>query len=261
MHFEKAPDGRRWPLIERNRLSAADIEVLRAQFAAAFDVGIEKDTAGNAVSFGHMIRQDRCDIAGTAISTVLASPAGETARALLGDDLAFLVDNCSFRFHETDNTRSHLGFHLDADFVGVRSLALNLWVPLTSVGETAPGLTFLTPEIDARPLLDRWWDFVASKPNPSSAPLRIRFDPENIRNAVSGPEDSHLLSPVLDPGDALVFHQFVMHATQKMDGPHPTRRSMEFRVCAADAIPTFYANRGLPIFRWRCSQGTWRPVD
>jgi len=261
VHFAHAPDGRKWPLIEKGLLGAAALETLEACFDQAFAVGLERDGLHNSISFGHVARRDRRPVIDRAITAMLASPAGERLRWLLGDDLAFLVDNCSLRFHESGNDESRLRFHFDADFIGTTHLAVNVWVPLDPVGETSPGLTFLDPEVDGRPLVQIWQSKMRLAEDPSRPMHMVRFRDDFIDSALSAVSGKTLLTPVLAPGDAVLFNQFVLHSTQKMAGPHARRRSYEFRVAAAGAIPTFYANFEKPVQHWSWRDGAWTALD
>jgi hypothetical protein len=261
VYFDKAPDGRSWPLVERAVFAPAVIDTLGACFSAAFEVGLEKEGLHNAVSFAHLIRKGRRDLTDAAIRAVLTGGGGDKLRWLLGDDLVFLVDNCSHRYHESGNAESRLGLHFDADFIGIRHLAVNLWVPLDPVGETAPGLTFLDPRVDTRTFIEEWRELIQRMPDPRRPLVRGRFDPDYVLRVAGEQVPEPMVTPVLAPGDALLFNQFIMHATQLMDGPHDLRRSFEFRVSSAGKIPTFYAFREMPLQHWSWRDGDWVAVD
>jgi hypothetical protein len=261
MYFAAAPDGRRWPLVERGLADAPTLETLDACFREAFEVGQEFEGLHNSVSLGHAIREGRREIADRAIAAVLAAPAGERLRWILGNDLVFLINNCSLRYHEPENDESRLRYHFDADFIGSQHLAINLWVPLDPVGETSPGLTFLNPDADGRLLIQAWHQRISETADPSRPQIKIRFREDFILSAIEGQVDQPFVTPVLARGDALLFNQFVLHATQEMAPPHAKRRSIEFRVAAAGAIPNFYRNHGRPEEHWSWREGTWSRGD
>lgn len=261
MHFTQAPDGRPWPLLERGVLDETRIAQLSQRFDEAFAIGVEKDDGSNSVSFGHMARQNRRDVTDAMISTVLESRSGDLLRSLLGEDLVFLIDHCSLRFHQSGNEQSVLRYHLDADFIGIRNLMVNLWVPLCPVGRDRPGLTFLKPDVNINNILATWRGMVAQQPTPTAPVFKFRFSDSLLEQCTGRPVDTLFFTPELDAGDVALFHQFVMHATQAMAGHFETRRSLEFRVSAAGAVPTFYANLNKPLQRWTWSGGRWSPAD
>ncbi len=261
MHFAKTPDNRPWPLVERSLFEAETISVLSGCFDAAFAGGLEKEGGHNSVSFGHVVRTGNRAVTDRAISSVLADGGGPRLRWLLGDRLAFLVDNCSLRYQEQANAESRLGFHFDADFIGMAQFSVNLWVPLDPVGESAPGLTFLNPQVDGTPLLNDWRNMVKSSADPRRPLIRGRFTADYVTRIAHAQGRQPFLTPVLQPGDPLMFNQFVLHATQVMEGAHALRRSLEFRVAAAGAIPSFYAARGSPVQHWSWENGHWTADD
>ncbi|MDF1794757.1 MAG: phytanoyl-CoA dioxygenase family protein [Thalassobaculaceae bacterium] len=259
MYFHAAPDGRRWPLIERNVLDEAAMDVLLDRFQKAFEVGVEKEDGSNSVSFGHIARQNRSDITDSLIATVLGSPAGDRLRELLGDHLAFLVDNCSLRFHEPSNEKSVIRYHLDADFIGIRNLMVNLWVPLCAVGRDRPGLTFMKPDVAINTIIATWRGVLAKQPNPNAPVFKFRFSDTLLEQCTGQPVDELFFTPMLESGDVALFHQFVMHATQHFPGHFETRRSLEFRVAASHAIPSFYLIWDKPLQHWSWSDDGWAP--
>lgn len=262
MHFNQAPDGRRWPLIERGLLDQGTVEALRGVFAEAFKIPPEKKGSHNSLSFGHVWRSTDRELTDTAIRSMLEGGGGEKLRWLLGNDLVFLVDNCSMRFHEPEKKESHLGFHLDADFTGLVHLMVNLWVPLDRVGETSPSLTFLSPKVDGGPLIKEWRDMIDSKDDPRRPLVRARYTLQNIL-AVAQEQgvDAPFYTPVLNPGDVALFNQFIVHATQPLRNHTEIRRSFEFRVATDGKVPSFYHNRRLPRQSWSWIDGTWVVKD
>lgn len=260
MHFTETPDGRPWPLVERELLGARTVAVLRDCFDRAFRDAPDTPADRHALSFGELIRARGRALTDTAIRSVLEDGGGEKLRWLLGDDLAFLVENCSMRFHEPGNTDSYLGFHLDAGFTGLSHLMINLWVPLDRVGETCQSLTFLNPQADARPLIPKWREAFESAEDHFRPRVRPQYSlDELLALARDQGLEQPFFTPILNPGDAMLFNQFTVHATQPLRNPTATRQSYEFRVAAHGRIPSFYSNRQRPLQRWTWIDGTWTP--
>ena len=117
--------------------------------------------------------------------------------------------------------------------------------------QESPAICFRTP------LASVIW---APQPNPAAPVLKLRFSDKLLEQCTDRPVDTLFFTPELDAGDVALFHQFVMHATQPMTGHFETRRSLEFRVSAAGAVPTFYANHNKPLQRWSWSGGRWSPA-
>ena len=173
------------------------------------------------------------------------------AQKLLKGEAAFLLPQCAYRYHQPQTYNSHLPFHLDAAFLGADAMSLTFWVPLVDVGETAPSLTFLRPEIDSRRFVEAWVERARTGKMPY-------FDGKEIAEVYGEPAESLFVSPVLPAGSVSIFHHMTPHATQAMPEGGSYRISIDFRIGACNGLPKQYTERNLPIGLASQTGGTWR---
>lgn len=102
-------------------------------------------------------------------------------------------------------------WHIDADAAGIgRSQSINVWLPLDTVGSRLPSLDVIP---------------ASHKKMRTLALMRDRVYRDDTFAASFG----STVTPILDPGDALVFDQFTLHRTQHSAASDFTRTSCEFR--------------------------------
>lgn len=175
----------------------------------------------------------------------------DVARALLKDDIAILVTHSAFRYHEPGDRHSHLPYHLDGGFMGRDATTLNFWIPMVDVGVTAPGLTFLRPELDPNLYLRSW---LVSSMNRQD----LKFSSDDLSRIYGQPAEKILVSPVLAAGSVAVFHHLTLHATQQLPNGGDYRVSMEMRIAAQSAVPKVYQEQGLQVAIPIRSGNDWR---
>lgn len=115
------------------------------------------------------------------------------------------------------DTSAYVPWHIDADAAGTASLChacFNVWLPLEEVGTGAPSLQFIPGshrEMRRHPLL-------------RGATWPYRTEEWVVRHF-----DAPIWTPMLQPGDAIIFDQYVLHRTQKSPVNKAARTSCEFR--------------------------------
>jgi hypothetical protein len=152
----------------------------------------------------------------------LLSEIESTVLTLLGPGWQPCPDVSWFRRHH--DQAKYVAWHIDADAAtaGVYGTSsINMWLPLGSVGSTAPSLEFVPGSHLVMP------DVPALKGGE-----RQRSD-EWVRNTVPG----QTWTPTAVPGDAILFEQFTLHRTQVADFADPSRTSCEFRFVLPLTIP------------------------
>lgn len=163
---------------------------------------------------------------------------------LLGDDYVFMVHHCSVRHQRVEQGGQALGFHVDGTFLGSDHQALNFWVPLDDVGGEAPGLTFLNnPAVSERV----WEQFQAQQKARSAEQIDPNTMSRHLQRDLGAKLHGALFTPRIRGGDALLFDNSTLHATQDMTGCSRDRVSIEFRVCGRTRIPEAYVVRGRDI--------------
>ena len=110
-------------------------------------------------------------------------------------------------------------WHIDADAAATAICSadsFNVWLPLAEVGNTAPSLEFvLGSHLRMRELPLLGLDIEQ----------RYRSDDWVAATVAAGER----WTPVLEPGDAVLFDQYVLHRTQQSPVNNPVRDSCEFR--------------------------------
>ena len=172
------------------------------------------------------------------------------AQKLLQGEPVFLLPQCAYRYHEPQTYNSHLPFHLDAAFLGADVMTLTFWVPLVDVGETAPSLTFLRPELDHRPYIEAWIERLRAGKNGY-------LSAAETTEVYGEPADTLFVSPILPAGSVSIFHHMTPHATQAMPEGGSYRVSIDFRLGARDKLPKRYTEENLPIAVASKVDGAW----
>lgn len=234
-----------WPLIAKNLVDQPTLDRLAAIFEEGMEAGV--DGGRKTYHFKQLVAAERRDIAERAIQTFAPGQADAVARQIFGGDYVFLLAACVYRCHEPYRRDTHLGLHFDANVFGQDALVVNFWIPFDAVGEAAPGLTYIRSDIDVTPLVEQWRRSRLEPQGENGLVPKIRFSREEVASALGMPVDEVLFTPKLGPGDASVFHQFVIHGTQLVEVDEQPRRSFEMRICAVDKIPHAYIERGDPI--------------
>lgn len=139
----------------------------------------------------------------TARAESLVADHRKTAGARFRDDLSYL------RRHSGSST--HVPWHFDAGAAGTGQFdpCWNVWMPLVPVGEHSPTLQFIpgTSEVMKGARLPC---YRPGYPEPESVP------------------EDHWMTPVLDPGDVVIFDHWTLHRTQPVGGL--MRTSAEIRL-------------------------------
>lgn len=174
----------------------------------------------------------------------------QAARILLRDEPVFVIPRCAFRYHEPGSAVSHLPFHVDGWFMGHDAPTLNFWIPLNDVGVTAPGLTYLRPEIDPEPFLKAWFTNIATRSEKT-------FTAEDFETIYGRPADEVLFTPVLSAGSVSVFHHATPHATQRLPNGGDYRLSIEMRVGRRSGLPDNFKATACPIAIPRLGANGW----
>jgi hypothetical protein len=248
-----------WPLIVPKLIDPAVLSRLLPIFQEGIDQGV--DAGRKTYHFRQLIECGRFDIADRAVRAVVPSGLDSVARQIFGDAYAFLLAACVYRSHEPGRRDTHLGLHFDANVFGQDALVVNFWIPFDAVGERAPGLTFIRSDIDLAPLVDEWRRSRLEPDGAAGIVPKIRFSAQEVAAALGHPADDVLFTPRLEPGDAAVFHQFVLHATQLVERDELPRRSFEMRICAVDRIPHAYVERGDPLMVVRRDAAGQQHID
>ena len=110
----------------------------------------------NSVSFRELEAIGRRDLLTRAFDIFLASKAHDLAASKFPNGYCLPLSVCAFRIHQPDVLNSHLGLHLDANFLGAEDLTYNVWVTLDDLGEGVPGLLFLRPELPTSSVRKAW---------------------------------------------------------------------------------------------------------
>lgn len=218
--------------------NANEVDALREIAALVENIPLPARREANSWPFAHVL-QERPAIGQRLMAVFCASSCDDWARGFFPDGYVFMIRYCAFRYHEPSNTKSHLPLHVDANFIGPDRRVMNFWVPVTDVTAETPGLRFLRPDIDPEPVQRRWAAqyTAARRANPDRVPS-LTFSAEDLAKTFGRPIDECFVVPRMQAGDALAFHQFIVHGTEANFGG--TRRSFEFRVCGANAVPREY---------------------
>lgn len=232
-----------WPLTVESVMDRADLDRFHALFLEGLGTGV--DGGRKTYHLQHLLQAGRRDLVEAVCRRFADSRGDAIARQLVGGgDYAMLLGACVYREHEPARRDTHLGLHFDANVFGQDALVFNFWIPFDRVGEQAPGLTLVKSDVDVTPLVEAWRASRLEAADDGVTRPKIRFSEEEVAAATGRPVEELLFTPTLNPGDALIFHQFVIHATQLVERNEQPRRSFEIRVCAAGTVPHAYRERG-----------------
>jgi len=147
------------------------------------------------------------------------------------EDPVLLYQNSLFRRQQPQSPAAPpLPWHQDAAFLGEVSPVWNIWCPLVSCGEQAPGLEILLmnlTEVFTPPTLPEGHVLQAGDPYEFFA-----FPPEWLK--LHYPEVPAWL-PSMQVGDVLIFHERILHRTGLRPNMGEPRLSLEMRVTSAEA--------------------------
>jgi hypothetical protein len=123
--------------------------------------------------------------------------------------------NKSF-FRRLTTKANMVPWHIDVEAVSTAPLGkrcVNLWVPMQQVGKDSPSMDFVlgSNHISAR-----------------AASLDVNAKPSHRDDASVYEMPGERWTPRLDPGDALIFDEYVIHRTQRM-GKFQPRTTLELR--------------------------------
>jgi Phytanoyl-CoA dioxygenase (PhyH) len=136
--------------------------------------------------------------------------------------------------------RRHIGmalkvpWHIDADAASIYRVAgsaINVWMPLDTVGTDLPSLDF----VPRSHLVMRKVPLMTGKD---------KYRDDSFVDTIGAP-----VTPQLAVGDALIFDQFVLHRTQQAGSADTVRTACEFRF-VRHAAPTWHALSGWLRYNW-----------
>jgi len=147
-------------------------------------------------------------------------------RRMLGPEWRFFPKRSYFRRHV--GMALKVPWHIDADAASIYRVAgsaINVWMPLDTVGTDLPSLDYV-PRSHA----------VMRK-----VPLltgKDKYRDDVFVDTIGTPQ-----TPQLTIGDALIFDQFVLHRTQQAGSADAVRTACEFRF-VRHAVPTWHGLSG-----------------
>jgi len=181
-------------------------------------------------SFSQLAHQKKYDRTGSMM--VIDSPRGTSAtleffrkygmKALLeeyfGEPGVIATRKWVFRLVEAKEIKRDWiggGWHQDGQFMGADVDALNLWAPLSACGDDshAPGIALLPRR------LERVLEF-----GTRGAKIEWMVGPELVQKLA---EETPVVTPHFDPGDALFFDQFSLHRSGHVPGKRHNRYALE----------------------------------
>jgi hypothetical protein len=117
-------------------------------------------------------------------------------------------------------------WHQDGNFMGeVR--ALNLWLSLSRCGDEAPGLDIVPRRLES---------LVPTKTEEAFLDIQVS---QSKAEAAAG--DKRIVSPIFEPGDALLFDELFLHQTGSDPSMPKPRFAIESWFFGASAFPADYA--------------------
>lgn len=140
----------------------------------------------------------------------------------LGEPLVLSAQKCALR--RTD-AQGPGGWHQDGSFMG-RVHALNLWLSLSSCGESAPGLDFVPRRLDS---------VIPTGGEGTALPHQIA--PSAVEEAAA---PTGVLRPHFEPGDAMFFDDVFLHRTGAAEDMPNSRYAIECWFFGASGFPTSY---------------------
>ena len=230
--------------VVKGLITAADAAILRkqasdlfAEMQEKFDHGLlPEETAQpfehGSIHFDSLINDPALrDFAFGVLKSFANSPAFPALQGILSENLTFPLRACALRLQRVDKPDAHLPFHQDVGFMTDRGRAFNCWITLDGCGVHAPGLELVDVRLK-REETNRCY----RKSGQSSYFGNMEVDDSLIRQRYA----DHLRHPALNPGDAIIFDQFVFHRTYITPAMSKPRMNLEVRICAADAPPNDY---------------------
>jgi ectoine hydroxylase-related dioxygenase (phytanoyl-CoA dioxygenase family) len=134
----------------------------------------------------------------------------DSARHFFGDEWQFYADRSYFRRHI--GVAKKVPWHIDADGAAIgRQQCINVWLPLDPVGRDLPSLD------------------VVPHSHATMRSIPMLTGEHRYREDAFVARIGSAYTPVLNPGDALVFDQFTLHRTQCVGTPETIRTACEFR--------------------------------
>ena len=135
----------------------------------------------------------------------------------LGERPALSMDKCTLR-RVSDG--GGIEWHQDGAFLG-EVPALDVWIALSPCGQDAPGLDLYARRVDR-----------CSKPARRARPTTGRSDTQLVTEMFGAPQRPHF-----QPGDVLVFDQFLVHRTSDDPRMTGTRYAIESWFFAPSGYP------------------------
>jgi hypothetical protein len=117
----------------------------------------------------------------------------------------------------------HADWHQDGAFLGDDIRTINLWLSLSHCGDDAPGLELLPRRLDH-----------VLETGTEGAFFPWSAAPAKVDEAASG---TGTLSPIFEPGDALLFDELFLHRTATHDGMTRERYAVETWFFAPSLYP------------------------
>jgi hypothetical protein len=188
------------------------------------------------VMFGNQLWQDDFNLGLTGFRDFLSqicievskSSAARVVRSYLGEDrLFFISPSCQLRKLDPDKSGDqYIGFHQDMGFMRAPFKIVNMWTPLQEVGRNCPSLELVKTRLNS----------ILS----DEEKYALRFEPGNYGckdEIIESEFQSKIWSPILCPGDQIVFDLMTLHRTavKKCTFEVP-RLSIELRLCAASQV-------------------------
>jgi hypothetical protein len=146
-------------------------------------------------------------------------------RDFLGEQPVLSSHKTTLRLTHPDTQR--VPWHQDGSFLGEGARVLNIWLALTDCGEDAVGLDLS---------LRRQPGVVGAGEDGASYPW--------VNDARAEREAGEIVSPVLAPGDAVVFDHLCLHRTAAAPATK-TRKAIEAWFFAPSTLPANYD--GIPV--------------
>jgi hypothetical protein len=189
---------------------------------AWYDGRIRRLEPGELISGGHL-NEPVAPIL-TAVGASLFTPI---ARAFLrGTDIGVPVNHMLYRrrndandAHWEESGSKHY-FHQDQGLVP-DDFPMNAWIAASEVNDEALGISIVFPT--------------------PTEPMQAKFDAFDV-DAYLRRTNGWEWSPVMHPGDMLIFHNLTIHGSRVTRGRSGTRYSIEFRAGDAEKAPTEYSN-------------------